>query len=100
MTEIIPALLSAFALVLVALINRRTARIEKTNQKTAACRERESRLSMDMMAASIELADVTAYALAGGRLNGNVERARQKAAQAREAYDAFLRDVSAEEVTK
>lgn len=98
--QIATAVISGLALVLVAVINRRTAKTEARSKAHQEQRERESRLSMDMMSASIELGDVTAYALAGGELNGNVEQARQKAKTAQEAYYAFLKDETARAVSK
>ena len=91
---------SALALIIVALIQRDAKKTQKRADARAARRERESRLSMDMMAANMELADVTAIALSGGKLNGNVEAARAQAAKARKDYDDFLRDEAAHAVAK
>ena len=93
--------------VIVAVIEAFAQRDRKAAQKdreqierNAKIRARESRLSMDMMAANSELCDVICIAVSGGQTNGNVERARKKAREAREAYDAFLRDTAAEAVVK
>lgn len=92
--------INAIVLIVVALIQRNAKRNQKRADARAARRERESRLSMDMMAANMELADVTAIALSGGKINGNVEAARAQADKARKAYDAFLRDEAAHAVAK
>lgn len=74
----------------------RTQKEQERIEHNAVIRARESRLSMDMMSANSELCDVIAIAVSGGRTNGNVEAARQKAQAARDAYNTFLREISAE----
>lgn len=91
---------SSLTLIIVALIQKDAKTSQAKSEARAKRRERESRLSMDMMAATLELSDVTAIALSGGKLNGNVEEARIKAAAARDAYDTFLRDEAAHAVAK
>lgn len=93
-------IISSLTLVVVAVIQRDAKISQSKNEERAKRRERESRLSMDMMAATLELSDVTAIALSGGKLNGNVEKARIKAAEAKDAYDTFLRDEAARAVAK
>ena len=90
--SIITAALSAGALIIVAIINRDARRNHDRDQQQQQRRERELRLSMEVTAATLDLADVIAIAHAGGELNGNVEAAREKAAKARAAYEDFLRD--------
>ncbi len=93
---IIPAL----AAIIVALIEVRGARDRKRTDARAARRAKESRLAMDMMFAVSEQCDVLCIALQGGKINGNVEAARATAQKARDAYQAFLRDQAADQVTK
>lgn len=100
MTEIICAAISAAALVITAVIGRNNKIREEKAEKRAALRERESRLSMDMMAANCELCDVISLAVTGGHTNGNVEAAQKKVRAAKEAYEQFLRDTAAYAVSK
>lgn len=96
--EWLSAAISAASLIVVALINRKTDVNEKKNEKRNSQRIIESRLAMSMMAASIELGDITAIALQGGHLNGNVEAAREKAAKAKTEYEKWLMDIAAENI--
>lgn len=94
------ALISAIATVVVALIEIRAAQDRKRTEARAARREEESRLSMDLMLTTSEMTDVLCIALQGGQINGNVEEARKKGKDAREAYRAFLRNQAAHQVAK
>lgn len=98
-------IINAVVLVVVALIGRNqkaeNKKAEEARAKAEArakTRETESRLSMDLMEATSELSDV--IAVSGGHVNGNVEAAREKAKDAREAYRDFLRDQAAHSVAK
>lgn len=100
-------LINAIVLVVVALIGKtqkaEQAKAEAGRAKAEArakVREQESRLSMDMMESTSELADVIAIALSGGKLNGNVESARERAKIARENYHDFLHEQAARNVAK
>lgn len=101
------AMIAAAATIIVALIELRAGR-DRTRAKQdreqaearAQRRETESRLSMDLMLATSEMTDVLCLALQGGQINGNVEKARQKGEDAREAYRAFLRNQAAHQVAK
>jgi len=72
---------------------------EKAEER-AKLREKESRLSMKMLDATLQLSIVEANALTGGHNNGNVERARQSAEAAQAEYNAFLQEIAAHEVSK
>lgn len=105
--EIISIIMSSLTMVVVAIINYRATvdrkkqeEREKKEDRRAAQREKESRLSMQMMDASIQLSIVSANALTNGKNNGNVEEARKAAEAARIAYIDFLKDVAAHEVAK
>ena len=100
-------ILNAIVLIVVALIGRdqkqehiKAEAARKKAEARALTRETESRLSMDLMEATSELADVIAIAVSGGHVNGNVEAARERAKKAREAYSDFLRDQTAHNVAK
>lgn len=100
-------LINAVVLVVVALIGR-SQKTEQTKAEEARAkaearaqtREKESRLSMDLMEATSELSDVIAIAVSGGHVNGNVEAAREKAKRARDAYQTFVLDQAAHNVAK
>ena len=94
------ALITALASVVVAVIELRASRDRKRTEARADRREEESRLSMDLMLATSEMTDVLCIALQGGTVNGNVEEARKKGKDAREAYRAFLRNQAAHQVAK
>lgn len=93
--------------IIVAIIGKNATKAqEKQKQKDdkaeeqAKMRERESRLSMKMIDATLQLSIVEANALTGGHNNGNVERARAAAEAAQIEYHAFLQDIAAHEVSK
>lgn len=99
--------INAIVLVVVALIGRdqkaEHVKAEEARAKAEArakTREEESRLSMDLMEATSELSDVIAIAVSGGKVNGNVEDARETARIARQNYHDFLRKQAAHNVAK
>ena len=98
--SIVCALIAAASAITVAVLEKRAARERASMEKRAARRARESRLSMDLMYASIGLAMDTATALRDGHTNGTLEPDLAKARAAREAYDIFLRDEAAAAVAK
>ena len=75
-------------------------RQEERMEQNAKLRAEESRLSMKMHEASLQLCIVTANALTGGHNNGNVERARVAADEAQSEYNAFLQAVASKTITK
>lgn len=92
------ALVTACSAIVVAYINKKD-KMERDKREAAALRrEKESRLSMEMMSATMELAYVTSLAVTGGHTNGNVEAAQRKAEKARTDYEDFLRDEAARAV--
>ena len=94
------AMIAALASIVVAVIELRASQDRKRTEARAERREEESRLSMDLMLATSEMTDVLCLALQGGQINGNVEKARQKGEDAREAYRVFLRNQAAHQVAK
>ena len=97
---IICSAIAAAAAIVVAVVEKQAARDRRSVEKRAERRERESRLSMDLMYASCSLAMDTASALRDGHTNGTLEPDLAKARAAREAYDMFLRDETAAAVAK
>ena len=100
-------IISGIVAVIVAVIEalaqkeRRQAQEDRENwRRTNQLRSRESRLSMELMAANAEVNDVLCVALRNGELNGNVELAQKRCRTALEDYNKFLRDVGAEAVTE
>lgn len=63
-------------------------------------RAKETKLQMEMNSATLQLCVVTSNALTGGHNNGNVERARQAARDAEEAYNAYIQELAANQVAK
>ena len=100
MSGVASALIAALASIVVAVIELRASRDRKRTEARAERREEESRLSMDLMLTTSEMTDVLCIALQGGQINGNVEEARRKGKDAREAYRAFLRNQAAHQVAK
>ena len=94
--SVLGMLFSGISMIVVAKIQTDGNKQKKIDDKREERRQKESRLSMQMMEASIELADVNAVALQHGKLNGNVEDARKKARDALDEYRAFLADVTSE----
>lgn len=106
MLDIISALAAPLSAVIVAIIEWRAYQDRKALKKAREeekirqqQREEESRLSMKMMSATMQLSIVSANALTGGHNNGNVEKAREEAAEAQAAYNAFLQKVAAHNIT-
>ena len=90
----------AAAAVVVAIIEAIAAKERRATKADREWREKESRLSMQMMHATLQLSIVTSNAVTGGHNNGNVERARTAAEAAEKAYQDFLMEAAAHEVTK
>lgn len=107
MIEILSIIISSLTMVLVAYINYR-ANVDrkkaderaKKDEEREKLRERENRLSMQMVDADMQLSIVSANALTNGHNNGNVEAARKAAEEARRAYQQFLTEVAAHEISK
>ena len=99
-TEVICALIAGAATVLAALTERRNRISAKRAEVRTARREKESRLSMELMYANCALSLTTAKKLAGMHTNGDVEEAMEAARAAQEAYQDFARDEAAHQFSK
>ena len=97
---IVCALIAAASAVTVAVIEKRADKDRKRSLARAERREKESRLSMELMSATCELAVVTATAMKEGHTNGTLEPALRKADKAQTDYKNFLLDVAARDVAK
>lgn len=101
MTEIICASIAGLCTIICAIIGGVSAKYKKKADRRAELRQRESLLSLKLMDATLKLSSVTAIAVTGsGKLNGNVEEARQAAEKVGEEYADFMRSVTAFEVGK
>lgn len=100
LAEILGNIISAIALIAVAVIETRASKERKSVEKRAARRAKESRLSMDMMYAACGLAMDTGTALRDGHTNGTLEGDLQKAREAMHNYDSFIKDEAAHAVAK
>lgn len=98
-TGIITALISAVSAIVVALLARDYRKTTKEANRKAEIRRHESLLNLKMTEATLELSSVTAAALTGGHLNGNVEAAKKKAEEARQEYTAYAKKIMLEELT-
>ena len=92
---LICALIAAGSAIVVAKIEADNKKERKRTEERAKVREKESRLSMKMMSAAIDLGFVTSLAVTGGHTNGNVEAAQKKAQAAQKEYDDFLQETAA-----
>ena len=93
--------------VLVAIIELIAAKDRKESKKNQERlkrheqqRAKETKLQMEMNSATLQLCVVTSNALTGGHNNGNVERARQAARDAEDAYNAYIQELAANQVAK
>ena len=100
-------IIAAAAAVIVAVIEllasrdrRRTKKLVEENRVRAERRERESRLSMDLMYATCGLSIDTARALREGHTNGTLAGDLTQAKAAMGAYDDFVRQEAAHAVAK
>lgn len=95
---IIPALAAIAVAIVEAIASKERKRTKKENEKAdarAALRAEESRLSMRMMSATLQLSIVSANALTDGHNNGNVAKAKEAAEEAMAEYEKFVQRVAA-----
>lgn len=100
MTEIICAVITATAAIVVAVIERRNKIQNKKIEERAEKRAQESRLAMDLMYANCALSLTTAKKLANMHTNGDVEEAMTAARLAQDNYMDFIRDEAAKTLSK
>lgn len=98
--EIASAVIAAAALIIVAIIETGNRKRHKTEEIRRQRREKEMRLSMELMSACVDLSYVTSLAVTGGKTNGNVEAAQKKADEAQKKYVDFIKDEAAHAVAK
>lgn len=98
MATVITAIISAVSAIIVAYIGAHSKKMAKDAEIREKRREKESLLAMTMMDATLQLSIVSANALTNGHNNGNVEDARRAAQQAQREYEAFLREVTSQNI--
>lgn len=98
--EIASAVIAAAALIIVAIIETGNRKRHKTEEIRRQRREKEMRLSMELMSACVDLSYVTSLAVTGGHTNGNVEAAQEKADEAQKKYEDFIKTEAAHAVAK
>ena len=103
--EVICGLITAVSVIAVAIIEAIAGKDRKVNkayrdavERRSVRRAQESKLSMAMMYATLQLSIVSSNALTNGHNNGNVEVARKAAEKAQADYEEFLRAVASEEL--
>lgn len=82
------------------LADKSTEEFRTRQEERAAVRQQEAQLSMKMMFTTLKLADVTAFAVSGGKCNGNVTKARDEAAVAMNDYNEFIMNCASKQSTK
>lgn len=98
--EVICALIAGISSIVAAAIGWRVRRSNDRAEAHSQLRRKESLLSLRMLDATLQLSVVASNALTNGHNNGNVERARKAAKDAADAYENFMREVVATEVSK
>jgi hypothetical protein len=98
--------LSAGALIVVALIEAFAAKERKCakddrerSEQRSKLRSRESLLAMKLADANIELGLATALAVELQHTNGEIKAAQEKAREAQQEYQDFMRELTASQVT-
>ena len=99
--------IAAAAAIVVAIIEliaaqdrKHTKKIVEESRTRAVRREKESRLSMDLMSATCRLSCDTAKAVRDGHTNGTLAGNLESAEAALNAYDDFIRQEAAHAVAK
>lgn len=100
---VIPGLFTVLVAIieLIAAKDRRQSKRDQERLKRhEQQRAKETKLQMEMNSATLQLCIVTSNALTGGHNNGNIERARQAAKDAEDAYNAYIQELAANQVAK
>lgn len=110
MVEIACSLISAIGVIVVAIIQFRSTKKAKKSEeeknkrhievkKLEEMRQRESRLSMDMMHSTAKLCIGTALAIKRGKANGELDEGLKYVNKSIVNYEKFLKDVTSEEIS-
>ena len=105
--DYIGSIISAVAVILVALIEMKSVRdrkaivaVNRRTEESIAKRAKESLLAMELMDAGISLSVATAITVTEGRTYGEMKSAMEKAQTAQEAYNKFIHETAAEQYVK
>jgi hypothetical protein len=93
-------LVQAVIVAIIAGMFARSERKGKRAERRSEIRAEESRLSMAIMSAAIDLGLATAIAVSGGKVNGEMDRGREHAAKAQSEYTDFLERIAARQIAK
>ena len=99
-TEILCALIAGACTIICAVVGAISLNAHNKNEKREAVRREEAFLSLQLLDACLSLSTVCSIALTGGKLNGNVEEAREAAEKASEAYKAFMQKQTVYAISK
>lgn len=96
MVEAVCAAISAFAVIMVAIIQSRNKKVQAEQDRQAKMRAKENKLSMDMIYACCLLSKGTAIALKNNHFNSEVDHGIELVDKCAEAYNKFLRETAAD----
>ena len=101
------ALIGAFQMIVVAVVGGLFARSSKKQKESldraeirAALRAEESRLSMKLMSASVNLGIATAAAVKDGHINGKMTNAVDEAEKTEQEYQDFIKAIASNQINK
>lgn len=101
MTELIQELITPIIVgVLLALFQHENKKRYDAQDRRAELHKKEALVNGEMIEATMELAYASAMALKRGKTNGEVEKGIKAYKKARKAREKFLKETSAEYVTK
>ena len=95
MYEIACTLITSISSIVVAIVGAIIIHSNKMTENRAKARERESRLSMNMMYAACKLSKGTALAIKNNHCNGEMEAGLEAVDGAMLDYDTFTREITA-----
>lgn len=90
---VIPSLMAVVVAIIEAIASKERKETKKERERLeeqGRLRAQESALGMKLSDANMQLTLVVANALTGGHNNGNVEKAKKSAEEAKKEYDDFL----------
>lgn len=100
MESIVSAIITGIVGIVCVIIEANSKKDRARAEERAKIRAEESKLSMQMMDATLQLSIVTANAFTGGHNNGNVAQAKAAAEEARKEYVRFMADTAIRQFTK
>ena len=95
---IVSALISAIAAVIAARSEADAKARDAEQARREQWRTEEAIKQGQMISALCDLSDVTATAVKGGHINGNLEEAQAKARAAKSDYNSLLREIALKDI--